>query len=169
MVKTANFIHSIQEMLDKQDIKSVINEKAIDNKIDTLFIPFEGTDLGLTMTFISADQLNAEGAALNVGLLQYHIAFPLNVDKNTLPSVSEFVHRLNLTGPIPGWILDRAAKAIHFRSVQIGGKYPPSEELVSYFMRVISFYMMNYVPILIDLCLGRIQLEEAIKKLQAVQ
>lgn len=165
---TAHFLESVKELLGKQGIPSEISEKAIDNKIDTLWVPFEGTNLGLTLTYITPELMGREAATANVGLVQYHIAFPFTADKALMPAITEFIHRLNLFCPIPGWILDRGANAIHFRYVQLSGNTPPSEELVTYVFQIISFYMKECLPLLIDVVVGREKLDGAVAKLQAI-
>lgn len=161
---TIHFLEHIKELLQEQNIPAVLNVKALDNKIDTLFIPFEGTDLGLTIIYITNESLKSERIQQDVGLVQYHIAFPLSSEKTQMAAISELIHRLNLAIPIPGWIIDRTNSAIHYRYVQLCGSTPPSDELFRYVINIISSYMRTYVPILVDLCHGRIKLEEAINK-----
>lgn len=166
--KTGTFLEHIKDLLQEQSIPSEINQRAIDNKIDTLFVPFEGTNLGLTITYMSSNDFKGEGVEQNIGLVQYHIPFPISVEKNQMASIAEFIQRLNLSAPLPGWILDRANNAVHFRYVQLCGSTPPSDDLFRYVMNIFSFYMTTYVPILVDLCTGKIQLDEATNKVNNV-
>src|SRR5580704_3440959 len=125
------YLEHVKVVLQKQEIPSTLSPKAVDNKIDVLFVPFEGTDLGLSLTYISAETLNEQGPQADVGMLQYHVALPFDIEKALQPVVSEFVNRMNLSSPIPGWIFDRPNNAVHFRYVQVNGKQPPSDELVA--------------------------------------
>lgn len=169
-VLNAKYLEFVKELLSKQSVPSQLTPKAIDGKIDSLFVPFEGTNIGLTMTYITPETMQAGGTPLNVGLLQFHVAFPTHsVEKNHMAQVSEFVHHLNLLSPLPGWALDRENNAIHYRYVHVDNGTPPEEELLTYIMHIISFYMTRFVPVLVQVCLAKVKLEEAIKQIQSAE
>lgn len=165
-VATNNYLHHFKDLLEGQKIPCQLTPKAIDDKIDTLFVPFEGTNIGLTLTYITPEMMGSVNPALRISMLQYHVALPIDIDKTRAASIAEFVNRLNLVAPIPGWILDRANNAVHYRYVQVGGEEHPSDDLATYMIQVIAFYMTRYVPILVDLCTGKEKFEEAVKKLR---
>jgi hypothetical protein len=162
------YLDYFKQQLDRQKIPSELMPSGVDPRIDTLYIPFEGVKFGLKLTYIPSEVLNVDNVVKKVSLLQYDLTLPLEIRTEQVTQVSHYINALNLAIPIPGWTLDEKNSSINFRYVQLnpGGQYPP-DELPTYLIQLVAFYITRYVPALVDLCSGKKTFEEVESLLQA--
>jgi hypothetical protein len=161
-----HFLQHFKEILEREGIPSTLTKDKENNKIENLFIPFEGTNLGITLSNFNPQVVLGE-EHLKINLIQYYLAIPVEVKKEQLTDVVKFINELNLFSPIPGWHLDQKNGFIHYRYIQVNSNNLfPSDELVSYLLQVIALYMNQYAPLIIDLCSGKIKYDQAIKNLK---
>lgn len=162
-----HFLQHFKEILENQGVPSTLTKDEQNNKIENLFIPFEGTNIGVTLSNYNPQVIVDGESHLKINLIQYHIALPIEVKKEQLTDIARFLNELNFMSPIPGWHFDTENNFIHYRYIQVNSNNQyPSDELVTYLLQVAIMYMNQYVPLIIDLCSGKIKYDQAVNNLK---
>ena len=159
------YIKRMESLFNKEDIPCELLEKSVAGKIDQLFIPFQGTSIGLAITALPPELMAEAGPNLGLQLVQYHVALPVDVVKGAAISVSKIMNRLNILSPIPGWTFDVTDSVIHFRYVSCSKGDVLHKEEVTYILQLIMFYMNTYIPLLEELVHGKAKYLEVSERL----
>ncbi|MBA3815529.1 MAG: hypothetical protein H0X29_03235 [Parachlamydiaceae bacterium] len=166
---TKHFLQHFKERLDSLKIHAVLVKADKNNSTENLFIPYDGTSIGISLSNLNQQVDLAEGAHLKINLVQYYIELPIELKNEQSVEVVKFLNELNLISPIPGWYLNHKSNSIQYRYVQVNSndRYP-SDELITYILQVITLYMEQYIPLVVDLCSGKTKYEQVIKKLKVL-